>query len=131
MKLKHLPSVSLLLCLGLVVCSSGCRVFNSAAKVPGEVVRAETPGNKDDQKFDPIEGQPRLLRFSDQFLARMAVGVDKLRRGTNAVTPTEALHWKIAIGTKTCAIASGPNGVAVRFDMTVYVSAVRSRSSHA
>jgi hypothetical protein len=124
MKLKHLQSLSLLLCL-LVAFSSGCRVFKSAARVPGAAFRAETPGKSDDRKFDPVEVQQRLLRFSNQFLARMAVGIDKLHRGTNALAPAEVLHWKIASGTKTCAIVSGPNGIADLFDMTVYVSVVR------
>ena len=126
MKLKHLESMSLLLCLPLLAFSSGCGMVKSAAKFPNEAARAETPDKGDNQKFDPVEVQQRLLRFSDQFLVRMIIGIDKLRHGTNALAPAEGLYWKTAIGTKTCAIASGPNGLADLFDMTVYVSVVRS-----
>jgi hypothetical protein len=130
MKLKHLQSLSLLLCLPLVAFGFGCRVFNNAAKLPGQTARAGTSDRTDDQKFNPVEVQQRLLRFSEQFFARMAIGIDKLRHGTNALAPAEALQWKTAIGTKTCAIASGPNGVADLFDMTVYVSVVRTAIEH-
>ena len=125
MKLKYLQSLSLLLCLPLVALSSGCRFFKSAAQAPGKAAHAATPGKSDHQEFDPVEVQQRLLRFSDQFLVRMIIGIDKLRHGTNALAPAEVLHWKTTIGTKTCAIASGPNGVADLFDMTVFVSTVR------
>jgi hypothetical protein len=67
-----------------------------------------------------------LLRFSDVFLARMTVGIDKLRRGTNALVPAEVLHWKIVFATKTCAIASGPNAVADLLDMTAFVSVTQA-----
>jgi len=125
MKLKHVQFVSLLLCLMLVALASGCRVLKSAGKVPGEIARAGTPDKTDDQKSDPVQVQQRLLRFSDQFLARMSVGIDKLRRGTNALASAENLRWKTALGTKTCAIASGPNCVAALLDMTAYVSVTR------
>jgi hypothetical protein len=55
----------------------------------------------------------------------MVVGVDKLQRGTNALAPAEVLKWKIAIGTETCSIASGPNAVADLLDLTVFVTLTR------
>jgi hypothetical protein len=124
-KVKHLRSVSLLLCLPLVLLISGCSVYKSAAKAPGEAARAVMPGKSDNQKFDPVEVQQSLLRFSEQYLARMSIGIDKLQRGTNALAPAEILRWKTAIGTKTCAIASGPNCHADLLDMTAYVSVTR------
>jgi hypothetical protein len=125
MKLKHLPSVALLLCLSLVALSSGCRGLKSATNGRGQSARAEAPGKSDNQKFDPVEVQQRLLRFSDVFLARMIIGIDNLGHGTNALTPAEVLHWKIVFATKTCAIASGPNEVADLLDMTAFVSVTR------
>ena len=126
MKLNHFQSVCLILCLPLVALSSGCSVLKSAAKVPGETARAVTPGKTDNQKWDPVEVQQRLLRFSDQFLVRMSIDIDQLRRGTNPLAPAEVLYWKIALATKTCAIASGPNSVADLFDMTAFVSVARA-----
>jgi hypothetical protein len=110
----------------MLAINSGCSGLKSAAKVPGAAARAVTPGKTDKQNFDPVELQQSLLRFSDVFLARMIIGIDKLRRGTNALASAEVLQWKIAIGTKTCAIASGPNAVADLLDMTAYVSVTRA-----
>ena len=81
---------------------------------------------------DPVEVQQNLLRFADEFSVRMTVGVEKLRRRTDALTPAEALQWKIAITTETCAIVTGPNAVANLMDMTVFVTALRmSLAEHA
>ena len=74
---------------------------------------------------DPVEVQQTLLRFADEYSMRMIGGVDNLRRGTNALTRAEALEAKIAIGTETWSIASGPNAVADLLDMTVFVTVTR------
>jgi hypothetical protein len=69
--------------------------------------------------------QQRLLRFADEFSAGMIAGVEKLRRGTNAIGPAEELKWKIVFATETSSIASGPNAFANLLDMTVFVNVVR------
>ena len=76
--------------------------------------------------MDPVEVQQKLLRFADEFFDAMILGVDKLRRGTNAPDPAEVLQWKIMLGTETCSIASGPNAVADLLDMTVFVTVTRA-----
>jgi hypothetical protein len=124
-KLKQLQSLSLLLCLPLAAFSSGCRVVKGAAKVPGGAARTVTPDKKENQNFDPVQIQQGLVRFSDVFLARTTLGIDKLRRGTNTLAPAEVLRWKTTIGTKICAIASGPNSAANLLDMTAFVSVTR------
>jgi hypothetical protein len=93
--------------------------------MPGQAVRAVTPGNQGKHSVDAVEVQQTLLRFADEYLTRMVVGVDKLRRGTNALEPAEVLKWKIALGTETCSIASGPNAVADLLDLTVFVTLTR------
>jgi hypothetical protein len=98
----------------------------TAAEVPGETVRAVTPGKKDKNAVDPVEVQQQLMRFADEFSARMIVSVEKLRLGTNALDPAEALRWKIALGTETCSIASGPNAIANLLDMTIFVTVARA-----
>jgi hypothetical protein len=55
----------------------------------------------------------------------MLLGVEKFRAGTNALDPAEILQWKIAIGTETCSIVSGPNAVANLLDMTIFVTVTR------
>ena len=112
----------LFLCLLLAGAGLGCRMVQTAVDVPTQTVRAITPGKKDNNAPDPVETQQNLLRFADEFSARMILGVDQLRRGTNALERAEVLRWKIAIGTESYSIASGPNPVANLLDMTVLVT---------
>jgi hypothetical protein len=111
----------------LLACwNTGCRIVQTAADIPGQAVRTVTPGQKDGQAADPVEVQQQLLRFSNEYFTRMTLGVDSLRRGTNALTRAERLRWKISVGTETCAIASGPNSVANLLDMTAFVTVTRA-----
>ena len=109
----------------LLTLGTGCRLVQTATNMPGKAVRAVTPGNKGKHSVDPVEVQQTVLRFADEYLTRMVVGVDQLRRGTNALEPAEVLKWKIALGTETCSIASGPNAVADLLDLTVFVTLTR------
>jgi hypothetical protein len=117
-----LVSLSLL----LLTLETGCRFVRTATDLPGQTVRAVTPGKKDKHAVDPVDVQQTLLRFADEFTTRMTIGVEKLRRDTNVLTPAEVLQWKIAIGTETCSIASGPNAFANLLDMTVFVTVTRT-----
>ncbi len=72
-----------------------------------------------------VEVQESLLRFADEYSMRMVSGVDNLRRGTDALSSAEVLELKIAIGSETWFIASGPNAVADLIDMTVFVTVLR------
>ena len=119
---RHLP---LFLCLLLVTLGAGCRLVQTAVDVPSQTVRAVTPGKKDKTDVDPVEVQQQLMRFADEFSTRLIVSVEQLRLGTNALDPAEALRWKIALGTETCSIASGPNAIANLLDMTVFVTVTR------
>jgi len=115
----------LFLTLLLLTLGAGCRLLQTVVDVPGQTVRAVTPGKNDKHPVDPVEVQQNLLRFADEYSTRMVVGVDKLNRGTNALDPAETLKWKIALVTETCTIASGPNAVASLLDMTIFVTATR------
>ena len=121
---RHLLCLGL--CLPLVAFSSGCRVFKSAVKVPGQAVRAGTPNNKNAHPADPVIVQEALLRFSDEFATRMVLDLDQLRRGTNPLAPAEVLRWKIALTSQIFSIASGPNAVVDLLDMTAFVSVARA-----
>jgi hypothetical protein len=100
--------------------------MQTAVNVPGQTVRAITPGKQDKNIADPVEVQQQLLRFADEYSTRMVIGVDKLRRGTNAPDPAEILKWKIELGTETVSIAAGQNAVADLLDMTVFVTMMRT-----
>jgi hypothetical protein len=121
---RHWPLFTLSLLL--LTLATGCRLVRTAVNVPGQTVRAVTPGKKDAHLVDPVDMQQKLLRFADEFFMRTILGVDNLRRGTNALEPAEALKWKIMLGTETCSIASGPNAVADVLDMTVFVTVTRA-----
>lgn len=104
----------------------GCRLVQKTAELPGRAVSTVTTGGSTKDKVDPVEAQQNLLRFADTFTARMAVGVDRIQQATNAMDAADALRWKIALSTETCAIASGPNSIANVLDMTVYVTVVHA-----
>ena len=114
------------LCLLALTLGTGCRLVRGVANVPGQTVRKVAPGKQNQDAIDPVEVQQTLLRFADEFATRMCVGVEKLRRGTNVLNAAEVLQWKIAIGTETCAIASGPNAIASLLDLTVFVTVTRT-----
>lgn len=101
-------------------------MIQTAVDVPGQTVRAVMPGQKDNHTVDPAAVQQKLLRLADEFSAQMISGIDKLRRGTNAIAPAAALEWKIVIVSESCSIASGPNALANLLDMTVFITATRT-----
>ena len=109
----------------LVALVTGCRLMQNAANVPAQAVRSVTPGANGKPAADPVEVQQKLLRFADEYSMRMIAGVDNLRNGTNALSPTKVLETKIQIGSETWAIAAGPNAVADLLDMTVFVTVTR------
>ena len=74
-------------------------MVHTAVEVPSQTVRAMTPGKHDQSAADPMEVQQALLRFADQFLMRMVLGVDQLRRDSEVLDPAESLRLKIAFGT--------------------------------
>ena len=103
----------------------GCRVIQTAADVPGQAVRAVTPGARIDHGPDPVEIQSLLIRFSDELVGRMAAGVEALREGASPLPAAERLRGKLAVGSAVCAIASGPNARANLLDMTAFVMETR------
>ncbi len=114
------------LLLLLLTLATGCRLVRGVAKVPGQAVRTVTAGKPTPDGVDPVEVQQTVLRLADDFSTRMISSVDKLRRGTNDLNRAEVLQWKIALGTETCSIASGPNAIANLLDLTVFVTVTRA-----
>ena len=113
-------------CLGiLLTLNTGCQLLQTASQMPGQAVRAVTPGDKDKNTVDPVEVQQALMRFADEYSARLSAGLESLRRGTNAVDPADVLKWRITLGSETCSIASGANAIANLLDMTVFVTVTR------
>ena len=100
----------------------GCRLMQKAADVPVQTIRAFNPGAKGQPPVDLPELQQTLMRFSDDYLTRVCLGIDQLKWGTNTIPPAKILTYKIEFTTEGLAIASGPNSLANLLDMTVFVS---------
>ena len=83
------------LCLALAALSTGCRLIQGAADLPGDAVHVILPGGKKGQTVDLVELQQTLMRFSDEFTAGLVLSTDKLRLGTNLPPRAEILRWKI------------------------------------
>lgn len=108
--------------IGLLFPLAGCRVVRTTVELPGKAVSTVTKGESKRPEIDAVEAQQYVLRLSDQLFTRVVIGVDELRRGTNALDDAEVLKWKIAFGTETTSMASGPNAIANLLDMTVFVT---------
>src|SRR3954470_21035598 len=100
---------------------AGCGIVETAVDLPGNTIRAVTPGKAEPPSIDPAEIQETLLRFSDSLLRRLSRGIDDLHRPGKPADPVENLRWKIALGTETVSIATGANSLANLLDMVVFV----------
>jgi hypothetical protein len=117
--------VGLAVSVGLVLLGAGCRVVRTTAEIPGQALRAVTPGKQDKPAVDPVEAQAKLLRFADEFSAQVIGQIEALRRGTNTLGPAEILKWKLVFASEVSTIASGPNAIANLLDMTVFITLAR------
>ena len=109
----------------LAALGSGCSLLQTAANVPRQAVEAVTSGGAGQRAADPVVVQQSVLRFADEYATRLIGDVDSLRRGTNALPPTESLQLKIAFGTESWSIASSPNAIVNLFDMTIFITITR------
>ena len=94
--------------------------------MPGKAVQAVTPGKKGGQQVDPLDLQQQLMRFADDFTARISIGIDNLRRGTNLLDRVERQRLKLNYLNDTMEVATGPNAVANLLDMLVLVTLTRT-----
>jgi hypothetical protein len=106
-----------------VVVMTGCGLVRKIVSIPTKTLQAVTTGGQSKPPPDPVAVQQTLTRFTDEYMARMVVGIDGLLNATNPPNPTEVLRWKVELATETCSIVSGPNAVANLLDMTVFVTA--------
>ena len=75
-----------LLALGLALLGmalTGCHLVQTVLNLPAHAVHAVAPAK---QGPDPVAVQQALIRFTDEFMARMVVGIDGLSLHT-ARTP--------------------------------------------
>ncbi len=108
------PAFLLLTALGLAL--SGCRVVEETARIPVKAVTAVVPASKSGQP-DPAALQTELQRYADEFMARTVAAIEDYARiaGTPAAR-SQALAWKVSVGSAAVSIASGPNPTANLLD---------------
>ena len=95
----------------------GCGVAHDVIDLPGDAVRAVSPGSPK-KAPDPAELQQNLLRFTDEFQSTLILAFDRMDK----VDPRISLHWRIALASATTSIASGAHPMANLLDMTVFVT---------
>ncbi|MCL4178295.1 MAG: hypothetical protein KJ072_11220 [Verrucomicrobia bacterium] len=111
--------------LMLALAVTGCRVVESAAQVPGQVVTAVTPGGKSPAQ-DPAALQVQLQRFADEYAGRTTAALDDyVRRLGTADARSQALRWKVAVSSATVTIATGPNPQANLLDFLALATITR------
>jgi hypothetical protein len=109
-----------------MVALTGCRMAESAARMPGQVVTSVSPGGRT-QKQDPAALQVELQRFADEFAGRTVAALEDYARlaGTDEAR-RQVLHWKISVGAAAVTIATGPNPQANLLDFVALASATRT-----
>src|SRR5512138_1919982 len=108
-----------------LLAASGCRVAQKTAALPTEMMSAVMRSGES-KRLDPAVLQGELLRYADDFLGRTTTGVDEYSRRVN--TPearSEALEWKLTLGTSVLGIASGANPTANLVDFLALSSLLR------
>jgi hypothetical protein len=105
---------------------TGCRLVNNVARMPGEVVTAVAPGGNK-QTVDPAALQVDLQRYADEYAGRTTAALDEYaRRIGTAEARSQALRWKVSVGTATVTIATGPNAQANLLDFVALATVTRT-----
>jgi hypothetical protein len=94
----------------------GCRFVEKTARMPVEAVTGLLPGTESTQP-DLAALQVELQRYADDFIGRTAAALDEYAR--RVATPdarSEALGWKLVLGSSAIGIASSPNPTANLLD---------------
>jgi hypothetical protein len=110
----------------LFAMTSGCRLLQSTANLPGQTFRTVTGGSKKSNAPDPVELQQQLLRFADDYSGRLLVASDSLNATTNVISPTELIRLKLNFIGGCFAVATGPNATVNLLDMFVLVTMART-----
>jgi hypothetical protein len=98
---------------GLITCAvltTGCRLVQTAADVPGNVVRKLTPGSQRPQGIPPAVLQVELQRIADEVVGRTLSAMDDYARiiGTDEAR-RQVLRWRVSMGAAVVTIVTGPN----------------------
>jgi len=113
------------LLLSVILAGNGCHLAQQTAAFPKEVVTAVVPGSKSGQP-DPGVLQPEVLRYADGFASQTSLALDEYARRVN--TPEsrlEAVKLKLALGSSTLNIATGPNPTANLLDFVALATLMR------
>ncbi len=105
---------------------TGCSVVEQTAKLPVKAVASVVPGTESKQP-GPAILQTELQRYADDFSGQTSVALNEYARRVN--TPeahTEALKWKITLGSSALSIATGPNPTANLLDFLALATLTRT-----
>lgn len=103
---------------------TGCRLVQGAADLPGNTVRVVTPG-KAKGAVDPAELQQLLLRFADQYLARLLAAVEQLEAADPRMTRDMVQRLRVGYAGDVWMAASGPNTYADLLDLVTVITLSR------
>jgi hypothetical protein len=104
----------------------GCRFVEKTVRMPVEAVTGLLSGPESTQ-LDLAALQVELQRYADDFIGRTAGALDEYAR--RVATPdarSEALGWKLALGSAAIGIASSPNPTANLVDFLGLATLMRS-----
>lgn len=103
----------------------GCQVAQSTMRVPGQAVRAITPGGISPD-LDLCALQTDLQRFADEYATRT---IEAFAAYAESVGTAEARHqvlrWKVAVNTDLLTIVTGPNPQANLIDLLALATLTR------
>ena len=106
--------------------ASGCGVTRETLRMPTQAVHSVLPGGKK-TTVDPTLLQADLQRYSDEFVSQTTTVLDEfaVRMGTDKAR-SQALRWKVMLGSTAVGIASGPNPRANLIDFVVLATGTRT-----
>ena len=111
----------------MVTCLSSCSLVKTTVDLPFRAVKAVLPGGRETKPVDPVELQEDMLRFADNMVASVSMGVEKLQKDGQPIQRAELLRIKLSLISDVYGLATGSNALANMVGLTVLAGVARSR----
>lgn len=119
----HRWVAKLLFVLAMSLSANSCSLLKSTLELPEKGMRSMFSFNQENSAPDPVELQSELLRFTDNSIETLTVGVGKLQIEDGKRAPRRnILMLRITITNDLLAIATGANTYANLLDMVILAS---------
>ncbi|MGJ0485269.1 MAG: hypothetical protein ACR65R_12195 [Methylomicrobium sp.] len=116
-----MPKVVLL--FALTLSASGCNFLRTTLELPEKGIRSIFSLDQPNEKFDPVELQSQLLRFSDNAINTLNLAAGRLQREDDKIPRRRSiLLRRINTTNDILAIATGANTYANLLDMVIFAS---------